>query len=96
MSRVPWHVYVLRCADGTLYTGITTDISRRVAEHTCGGPRAARYLRGRGPLQLVWSGAARDRAHATRLEVRIKRLGRRAKEDLISGAQAPQALFAKD
>ena len=49
-----WFIYIIRCADGSLYTGITTDVSRRFAEHARSGPRAARYLRGRGPLTLVF------------------------------------------
>jgi putative endonuclease len=78
-----WSVYMLRCGDGSLYTGIAMDVSRRIAEHE-DGTRGARYLRGRGPLVLVFQSEVGDRSLATRAEVRIKRLGRRAKEEFIA------------
>jgi len=78
-----WYVYIIRCGDGTLYTGITTDVGRRVSEHEQAGPRAARYLRGRGPLQLVFACDAGDRGRALQLEYRIKHLSRTRKEALI-------------
>jgi len=80
---VRWHVYMIRCGKGTLYTGITTDVERRFAEHQSSGPRAARYLKGRGPLRLVFSVEAGDRAAALRLERGIKRLSKARKELLI-------------
>lgn len=67
---------MLRCADGTLYTGITTDIARRVAEHNGEGGLGARYTRSRRPVQLVYVEAAADRAEAARREAAIKRLDR--------------------
>ena len=78
-----WFVYILRCADGTLYTGIATDVARRVAEHNAGAPRGARYTRGRLPVILAHAEAADDRAAATRRERAIKRLPRAAKLALI-------------
>ncbi len=78
-----WHVYMIRCAKGTLYTGITTDVERRFAEHQASGPRAARYLKGRGPLRLVFSVDAGDRKAALSLERGIKRLTKVKKELLI-------------
>jgi putative endonuclease len=74
-----WFVYILRCADGTLYTGITTDPARRVHEHNAGTVQGARYTRGRRPVELVYWEEAPDRASAARREMRIKRLDRRAK-----------------
>jgi putative endonuclease len=71
-----WCVYVLRCADGSLYTGITTDIARRVAEHNGDGPLGARYTRTRRPVRLVYVEAAANRAEATRREAAIKQLDR--------------------
>ena len=71
-----WCVYMLRRADGTLYTGITTDIARRVAEHNGKGGPGARYTRSRRPVQLVYVEAAADRAEAARREAAIKRLDR--------------------
>lgn len=78
-----WHLYLVRCADGSLYTGIATDVDRRFAEHQAG--RGAKYLRGRGPLRLVFHRSAGDRAMALRLEYRVKRLAKADKERLIRG-----------
>jgi len=80
-----WFVYVLRCGDGTLYTGITTDVARRLAEHASGGPRAAKYLRGRGPLELAFSTEAGSRSRALSMERRLKAFPRNRKEDVVSG-----------
>lgn len=81
-----WWVYILRCADGSLYTGITTDVARRVAEHNTGGAAAARYTRGRTPVRLAYVKAASSRAEAARLEAEIKRLRRARKLALCTGA----------
>lgn len=86
MPDVGWYLYMVRCRDGTLYTGITTDVQRRLAEHQEGGPRAARYLRGKGPLELVYTMGAGDRAQASALEYRVKSLTRADKQSLIAGA----------
>lgn len=79
VAAASWSVYLLRCADGSLYTGIATDVARRVAEHEEGG-RGARYLRGRGPLTLVFQREVGDRRAASRVEYRIKRLAKAEKE----------------
>lgn len=79
-----WCVYMLRCADGSLYTGITTDIVRRVAEHNEGGALGARYTRSRRPVQLVHAEPAATRAEASRREAAIKRLGRARKLALLA------------
>ncbi len=76
-----WTVYILQCADGTLYTGITNDLDARISAHEAG--TGAKYTRGRGPLKLVFREVARDRASASRREIKIKALSRRAKEQLI-------------
>lgn len=81
-----YSLYIVRCADDTLYTGIATDVAKRLAEHAS-GLRGARYLRGRGPLELVFSAEVGDRATAQRLEYRVKRLSRPGKEALIAGRQ---------
>jgi putative endonuclease len=78
-----WHLYVLRRADGALYTGISTDVERRIAEHTRGGARAARSLRARGPLTLVYRALLGAHGTALRAERRIKALPRRDKETLL-------------
>ena len=80
----PAYVYIVRCADGTLYTGWTYDVARRVAEHNAG--RGARYTRQRGPVTLVYSEAQPDRGAAMRREEQIKRRGRRYKERLVRDA----------
>ena len=79
-----YSLYILRCADGTLYTGIALDVARRLEEHQ-GGVRGAKYLRGRTPVELVFEKPAGDRATALRLEHRVKRLSRAEKEAIISG-----------
>lgn len=76
--KAAWWVYMLRCADGTLYTGITVDVARRVAEHNGDGP-GARYTRGRRPVQLVYAEPAASRGEAARREAAIKRLDRARK-----------------
>lgn len=77
MSASSWFVYLLRCADGTLYAGVTTDLDRRLAEHNAGS--GARYTRARRPVALVHHEPAADRAAAQRREAAIKRLTRSAK-----------------
>jgi putative endonuclease len=78
-SAAAWCVYVLRCADGSLYTGITTDITRRIAEHNAGGTLGARYTRTRRPVELAYVEAVANRAEATRREAAIKQLDRASK-----------------
>ena len=85
-----WWLYLIRCADGSLYTGISTDPERRLAEHQAGGVRAARYLRGRGPLQLVYCSPAGCRATAGRVEYCVKRLSLARKRALVDSGEAVQ------
>jgi predicted GIY-YIG superfamily endonuclease len=75
-------VYLLRCADGTLYCGWTVDVERRLAAHNAG--KASRYTRSRLPVELAWSAAQPDRAAAMREEIRIKRLPAAHKRRLLS------------
>ena len=77
-----WYVYILLCGDGTLYTGITDDVERRLAAHRSG--KGAKYTRGRGPLELVYTEAKPDKSAALRREIEIKRLTRLQKERLIA------------
>lgn len=76
-----WIVYMLRCRDGSLYTGITTDLARRCSQHAAG--RASRYTRSRLPIRLVYEESRRDRSDALRREAAIKRLPRRDKLALL-------------
>ena len=78
-----WFIYILRCADGTLYTGITKDLDKRLAEHNAGNRQAAKYTRTRLPVELVYHESCDSRASATRREMAIKRLSRKAKLQLI-------------
>jgi putative endonuclease len=80
-----WFVYVLRCGDGSLYTGITTDVARRLAEHASGGPKAAKYLRGRGPLSLAFSVLVDGKSAALAMERWVKGLPKPRKELFASG-----------
>lgn len=76
-----WTVYILRCRDGSLYTGATTDLARRLAAHRAG--TAAAYTRSRRPVRLVYREPAADRSAAQRREAAIKRLPRAAKLALL-------------
>ncbi|HOO78595.1 MAG TPA: GIY-YIG nuclease family protein [bacterium] len=82
-SSSPWYVYILRCRDGTLYTGITTNLERRLREHNRG--RGGSYTAGRGPAKLVYSEPHPDRSAALKREARIKGWSRRKKERLVTG-----------
>ena len=77
-----WKLYILRCGDGSLYTGITTDVQKRLAAHRSG--KGAKYTRGRGPLELVYSEECGSHSDALRRELEIKGLTREEKEALIS------------
>ena len=94
MIESAWFLYLIRCRNGTLYAGITTDVPRRFAEHQEGSPKGARYLRGKGPLQLEFSVLAGDRSEATKLEIWVKTLHRSVKEDVVKGKLDLLALFA--
>ena len=80
-----YYCYIVRCADGTLYTGVTTDITRRVEEHN--GGEGARYTASRCPVRLVWNEEHRDRSAAQKREAAIKGWSRKQKEGLIVGGQ---------
>lgn len=92
-----YSLYILRCADDTLYTGIARDVAARLSAHRAGRD-GAKYLRGRLPVELVFEQAVGDRSAAQRAEYRVKRLPRQAKLALIdgridlpaAGAQSPE------
>jgi putative endonuclease len=81
-AKPKWWVYVLRCADGTLYTGVTTDCERRLSQHNAG--TASKYTRSRRPVTVVYREPARSHGAALRRELAIKKLSRAAKEALIA------------
>ena len=87
-ADLTWYVYMLRCADGSLYTGIATDLARRLDEHNGDDRLGARYTRGRRPVTLVYAEAAPNRAAACRREHAIKRLDRRSKQAMAAGWSA--------
>jgi len=80
-----WRVYIILCTDNSLYTGITTDMERRLAQH--GTLRGAKYFRGRKPRQVVYMESGHSRGTASRREAAIKKLPRAGKERLIASAQ---------
>lgn len=80
-----YSLYVIRCSDNSLYTGIALDVGRRLREHRS-GRRGAKYLRDKGPLRLVFEQPIGERSFASRLEYRVKRLDRAGKEALVSGS----------
>jgi putative endonuclease len=82
-GKTSWHLYIVRAGDDTLYTGIATDVERRLSEHD-GTGRGARYLRGRGPFRLVFQSPVGDRALALKAEHGVKRMSREGKERLIA------------
>jgi putative endonuclease len=82
---VNWQVYMIRCSDETLYTGITNNLERRWLQH--GNRRGARYFRGRTPVEIVYLEPGHDRSSATRREAAIKKLQRVDKERLIRSCQ---------
>jgi predicted GIY-YIG superfamily endonuclease len=87
-SSVRWFVYILRCADGSLYTGITTDVARRCIQHNAG--TASRYTRSRLPATLVYKEAQNDQSLALKREAAIKSLSRLQKKALIRQAARRQ------
>lgn len=86
MSESCWSVYIIRCGDGSLYTGIANDVERRFGEHVSQGPKAAKYLRGRLPLEIVYRKEIGSRSEASKEELRIKRMGVKRKVGLVNGS----------
>jgi putative endonuclease len=80
-----WYLYILRCKDNTLYTGITTDLEKRLEAHRSG--KGAKYTRGRTPLELVYREQCESHSHALKRELEVKALSRQAKEKLIESAE---------
>ncbi|MBW6487803.1 GIY-YIG nuclease family protein [Sulfurimonas sp.] len=77
-----WHIYMLKCCDGTIYTGITTDLARRVDEHNS-SPKGAKYTRARRPVELIYSESHVDKSSASKREHQIKQLSKIQKLSLI-------------
>ena len=81
-----WWVYLVRCSDQTLYSGVTVDLTRRVRQHNGELVGGARYTRGRRPVELVWHKSVTSRSEAQKLEAQTRHLSRRDKQRLIAGA----------
>lgn len=84
-SNEVWHLYILRCKDETLYTGITIDLQRRFEEHQSNSPRCAKYLRGRQPLTMIYHTAFENKSLALKAELKVKKLTANQKRLLASG-----------
>ena len=85
-AKPPWFLYLIRCNDNTLYTGITIDLERRFGEHQSQGKKCAKYLQGKAPLELAFtSPAGGTKSEASRLEFYVKRLSKAKKERLAAG-----------
>ncbi len=80
-----WSVYIIRCGDNSLYTGISNDVAKRFAVHQSGSATAAKYTRHRHPLKLVFSEEIGTKSEASRMEYRIKQLPKGTKESLVRG-----------
>jgi putative endonuclease len=78
-----WYLYLIRCRDSTLYTGISTDVDRRLAQHRGKGNAGSRYLKGRGPLSLVFQEKLGSKSLALKVERKVKRMSKARKEKLI-------------
>jgi len=89
----PWFVYMVRTPSDAIYTGITTDVERRVEVHASG--RGAKFLRGRGPLQLEYVRRIGDRGLAQKIEARLKRLTKEQKEQLVLAAPSRRSLVRR-
>ncbi|MBQ0712551.1 MAG: GIY-YIG nuclease family protein [Porticoccus sp.] len=92
MSTTPWYVYMIKASDGSLYTGITTDVDRRFQEHQggneggkLGAKKGAKYFQGRKPEKVVYTEQGHDRSSASKREAEIKRLRREQKLALVAG-----------
>lgn len=88
-----WFVYILRCADDSLYTGISTDVERRLDEHNAGAPLGARYTRARRPVVLVYQESVSCRSDAQRREREIKSKNRAWKAALIAAVDAGSSKY---
>ena len=80
-----WYLYILRCKDGSLYTGITTDVQKRLEAHRAG--KGAKYTRGRGPLELVYREECGDHSAALKRELAVKAMTREQKQALIKACE---------
>ncbi len=95
MGQVQWSVYLVRCKTGALYTGIATDVARRMIEHRQARGKGAKYLRGKGPLHQVFVKKIGAKSLALRVECRIKKLSKARKEALIEQGPVIHEIIAR-
>ena len=88
-----WYVYFVRTRHGSLYTGVATDVARRLAEHEQANGRGAKYLRSKGPLELAYQTKIGDRALALKVERRVKKLKKVQKERIVTTIPAGEELL---
>ena len=91
-----WSIYMVRGKDKKIYTGITTDITRRLEEHRGAGAKGAKFLRGMGPLELLVVMPVGNRSYALRVEHRVKQLSRSRKEDIVREPAILMLLIEKE
>ena len=87
-----WYLYMVRCRDGSLYTGIATDVDNRLADHRAN--KGAKYLRGKGPLKLVFKKRIGEKGRALKIEQQVKNLPRHKKESLIKTGAGIEELLS--
>ncbi len=88
-----WHLYLIRTRYGTLYTGIATDVARRLTEHAEAGRSGAKYLRSKGPLQLAYQVKIGSRALALKAELCVKKLSKQKKEKIVAARPGGEELL---
>ena len=94
VTKTQWHLYMIRCGKGTLYTGITTDVARRFSEHQRGSSRSAKYLRGRGPLTLILEKTlGPKKGVALSIERQIKKSSKVEKEAMLADTSIIDAML---
>lgn len=94
-QTILWHLYMVRTKHGQLYTGITQDVDRRFLEHQEGGKKAAKYLRGKGPLKIVFQQEIGSRSSALKAEIALKKLPKEQKESLTKNSGGPSLVDLK-
>jgi len=87
-----WYLYIVRCRHGSLYTGIATDVESRLADHRAN--KGSKYLRGRGPLKLVFKKQIGEKGRALKIEHKVKNLPRHKKEALVKSGAGIEALLS--
>jgi putative endonuclease len=92
-KQIVWSLYLIRMNSASLYTGISTDVLRRFSEHQSGGAKAAKSLKGKGPLTLEFQIEVGDRSSALKLEYKVKRLSKNKKEQLLKTPNLLTDLF---